>query len=230
MTSSTPAFKRSRPLLGTFFSIEVDDANSQSLVTQAFELAASLESKLSPHLPILPASPERDECLQIAGDLARISEGAFDPYVGGRLDLGGIAKGFIVDQVVELIQAGAPRILGVVNAGGDLRFFNEANRRVSLRLGGGRMQDFESPLDAVASSSPDVSMTSEISTTRYHRPLRSGLSRETTVTAMAPTCAVADALTKVGLFAPPQVIEKTVRHCQARLLVFDPTLIEEYGF
>ncbi|HSI15059.1 MAG TPA: FAD:protein FMN transferase [Chthoniobacter sp.] len=42
-----------------------------------------------------------------------------------RLDLGGIAKGYAVDRAVGVLQrAGVPR--GVVNAGGDLRAFGEA--------------------------------------------------------------------------------------------------------
>ena len=49
-----------------------------------------------------------------------------------RVDLGGIAKGFAVDQaVVALQRSGVPR--GLVNAGGDLRAFGRRPHRIAVR-------------------------------------------------------------------------------------------------
>lgn len=48
------------------------------------------------------------------------------------LDLGGIAKGFAVDQAVESLQAHGMQS-GSVNAGGDLRVFGEASQPVWVR-------------------------------------------------------------------------------------------------
>ncbi|MGB8170081.1 MAG: FAD:protein FMN transferase [Chthoniobacteraceae bacterium] len=53
-------------------------------------------------------------------------------HPGVRIDLGGIAKGFAVDQAVAtLCEAGVPR--GLVNAGGDLRAFGEEPFPVVIR-------------------------------------------------------------------------------------------------
>jgi len=54
-----------------------------------------------------------------------------------RLDLGGIAKGFAVDQAVQILQAGGIAG-GVVNAGGDLRVFGDAAETIFLRDPEGR--------------------------------------------------------------------------------------------
>ena len=51
---------------------------------------------------------------------------------GMRIDLGGIAKGFAVDQAVAALQrSGVPR--GLVNAGGDLRAFGDEPFPVGIR-------------------------------------------------------------------------------------------------
>lgn len=51
---------------------------------------------------------------------------------GVRLDLGGIAKGFAVDQAIAALRrGGVPR--GLVNAGGDLRAFGDAPFPVAIR-------------------------------------------------------------------------------------------------
>ena len=53
-------------------------------------------------------------------------------HAGVRLDLGGIAKGFAVDQAVASLQrSGVPR--GLVNAGGDLRAFGNRAQRIAVR-------------------------------------------------------------------------------------------------
>lgn len=53
-------------------------------------------------------------------------------HAPGRLDLGGIAKGFAVDRAVEALRAHGIRG-GLVNAGGDLAVFGPAPRPVDLR-------------------------------------------------------------------------------------------------
>lgn len=51
---------------------------------------------------------------------------------GMRIDLGGIAKGFAVDQAIAALQrSGVPR--GLVNAGGDLRAFGDTPFPVAIR-------------------------------------------------------------------------------------------------
>ncbi len=94
--------------------------------------------------------------LELCARLNSLSNGVFDPRLErsvaplaatfsrdgvqlqklqhSALDLGGIAKGYIVDQLVEFLAAeGATS--GVVNAGGDLRCWGNVSRPVYIRLG-----------------------------------------------------------------------------------------------
>lgn len=51
---------------------------------------------------------------------------------GARIDLGGVAKGYIIDKVAEfLMDRGAEA--GIVTAGGDLRVFGDSVRKVGIR-------------------------------------------------------------------------------------------------
>lgn len=119
------------------------------------------------------------------------------------LDLGGIAKGYAVDDAVQALQAAGMRS-GLVNAGGDLRAFGPrawaievqhaavtARTRRLLRLRDG----------AIASSTRNTDFV----TTRRHAPAwESG-------TVLARDCATADALTKWAL----QEREPSLRLCAA---------------
>jgi FAD:protein FMN transferase len=123
-------------------------------------------------------------------------------HPGVRIDLGGIAKGFAVDRAVEVLRRhGATS--GLVNAGGDLAAFGPAAQTVHLRdprepgrsLGtvaivdealastGGRIDPHQSP-NAMASAVIDAA-------TREPARAIQG------VTVRAPSCIIADALTKI---------------------------------
>jgi FAD:protein FMN transferase len=125
---------------------------------------------------------------------------------GTRIDLGGIAKGFAVDRAVAALRAHGVTS-GLVNAGGDLSAFGPAAHVVHLRdpadpgrsLGpiaiadealassGGRLD----PVTSSAAMAPSVIDP----TTRV--PVRAIQG----ATVRAPTCMVADALTKVVMIA-----------------------------
>lgn len=115
------------------------------------------------------------------------------------IDLGGIAKGYAVDAAVEVLQA-AGIADGVVNAGGDLRVFGAAQHTLALRL------------PASPTMSIHVAELSDLSCATsggylFDAPLAthpgivgaraSAALRATSVSVIAPRCAVADALTKV---------------------------------
>lgn len=119
-----------------------------------------------------------------------------------RVDLGGIAKGYAVDRAIEAaLQAGARNVL--VNAGGDLRVAGDAGQPIYLR-------DPAAPSQvALAGHLQDGAMAT--SGTYYSANLHEGapvsaivdpqtqaplLSRDSH-SVIAPSCAVADALTKV---------------------------------
>lgn len=120
------------------------------------------------------------------------------------IDLGGIAKGYAVDCAVEALRAaGAPG--GIVNAGGDLRVFGPASHIVHIRGGSGEIATQIQLQDcAIASSS-----------NRQNRRKRQGLPRtphiganrqpqliDETISVMASTCMIADAMTKIAMTDP----------------------------
>lgn len=120
------------------------------------------------------------------------------------IDFGGIAKGHGVDlAVAALIKAGCGH--GIVNAGGDLRVFGDMPQSIWLNCADGGLAE---PIDvanmAVATSSNRHTRTrikGRIATPhigRGQRPVIVGHA----VTITAPTCIIADALTKVALADP----------------------------
>src|SRR5262249_31920306 len=118
------------------------------------------------------------------------------------IDLGGIAKGFAVDRAVEALRAeGAAS--GVVNAGGDLRVFGPEPSALHVRhpREPGRLLPFGTLRDAAFATSSDT-FTRRRWRGRVVSPLvhpRQGraCARARSASVRAPTCLVADALTKV---------------------------------
>lgn len=117
------------------------------------------------------------------------------------IDLGGIAKGFAVDQAVKAMRAAGCK-QGLVNAGGDLRSFGEQSSAITLRNADGSLG--ETVLlrnSAMASSSNLHNRKHRWGIARSpHRGLdgRSILAHER-VTVIASRCMIADAMTKVAL-------------------------------
>ena len=159
--------------------------------------------------------------LGLAGELSAASGGAFDATVPGsgachadlellpdskvrwrrraRVDLGGIAKGFAVDQAVQALRRhGATR--GCVNAGGDLRRFGQWAEPVRVRVPQRPWQSIALP----ASSSEAVATSGAY----YGGYLHDRLSEREeqlkgSITVCASSCMVADGLTKVvGILGP----------------------------
>jgi len=161
------------------------------------------------------------DVLQTAQRLFRLSDGRFDVTCGPRrsrggtfdaitlvaprhvgtgrpvaLDLGGIAKGYAVDRgIVALRNTGATS--GMVNAGGDLRVFGDAWTPLHLRdpriptkrLAVGEIRDV-----AVATSSDYFRSAPEI---LFERGSARPRPYASSITVVAPSCALADALTKL---------------------------------
>jgi thiamine biosynthesis lipoprotein len=124
----------------------------------------------------------------------------------GRIDLGGVAKGYAVDAAVEVLHDYG-LAAGIVNAGGDLRIFG-APQPVHVRLP-------ESPGSLVAlgqfSDCALATSGSYFSATGtsglQHEPLvdrdrRICTAKRESATVIAPDCMTADALTKVVRLAP----------------------------
>lgn len=122
----------------------------------------------------------------------------------GWIDLGGIAKGYAVDQAIAALQA-AGVTAGCVNAGGDLRVFGDSDWPVAVR-------DPHAP----ARVATHIALRDEAMATSgaYFSARRHGqetvsalvdgraghaLTASRSASVRAPCCAVADALTKVVL-------------------------------
>ena len=184
--------------------------------------------------------PRTFEVIAFACVIAKVSEGAFDPTSAARtiargrlpkpvsafapdlnasvddielldgrfirlhrplwIDLGGIAKGYAVDRAVAILQsAGASQIC--VNAGGDLRVAGEREEIVHLRDANGNigLRAVEIRDAALASSViPDTTRRASV---------------------VAPQCIVADALTKVVLYADAKTTLKALTHFGAQACV-----------
>jgi thiamine biosynthesis lipoprotein ApbE len=233
--------RRLRPLMGTFVEIQIhnefpNEDLANEFFNSIFDHGLSLEkifNRFDSNSAVSlyrahqeSTNPLLGELLEISQRIAEISSGAFssvDPS-SSELDLNGIAKGFVVDQLVEFVLRKKPDCMGAINAGGDLRFFNSPTRTAQLRLG-----DFANPVfrdwqlkyDAVATSAMNRSMMDERSSTTYHRNSRAALGVHDSVVVSADHCCIADALTKVGLFAEPKLIQACSTAFQASTVVFD---------
>jgi FAD:protein FMN transferase len=124
------------------------------------------------------------------------------------LDLGGIAKGFAVDRAIhELRRAGCTQAM--VNAGGDLRCFGSIYQPIHLRRHEGLAKVAELRCGAIATSAPHAARAAHAE--RLAQPLGSIFDPRThtqwkgqsAVMVAAPTCMIADALTKVAALAGP---------------------------
>jgi FAD:protein FMN transferase len=121
------------------------------------------------------------------------------------LDLGGIAKGFAVDQAIHALRrAGCTE--AVVNAGGDLRRFGKKHFPLYLRRNLGPVQVAELRCGAVATSSPHANIPDRISQPLgcIVNPIQQHAWRgKGSVMVAARSCVIADALTKVAALAGP---------------------------
>lgn len=155
--------------------------------------------------------------LGAAADLQAQSDGAFDVALGSagdgwrldgltltrldeavRLDLGGIAKGHAVDRGIAALRAHGCAA-GYVNAGGDLRVFGALELPVVLRdERHGGVRPFCTLSDgALATSHFAGSSRSTLYAARGVRPAEEMEPFERHVSVAAPSCLMADALTKI---------------------------------
>ena len=140
-------------------------------------------------------------------------------------DLGGIAKGFAVDQAVECIQrlSSKFKISGSVNAGGDLRLWGNSPAPVAVRIDGVRcswIKPIRASRFAMATSA--VRRTAGAAQASY-RNFRSGrlLKRPHTATVVANRCLWADALTKVVLLGNKEMTARCLAFYEAQAVLYD---------
>jgi thiamine biosynthesis lipoprotein len=144
------------------------------------------------------------------------------------LDLGGIAKGFAVDRAIhELKRRGCTQ--GVVNAGGDLRRFGPLPQPIHLRRRDGLVQVAELRCGAVATSVPHAAHRGRLAQplgSIFDPRARRAWNGSGAVMVAAPSCVIADALTKVAALAGPACEPLLARFGARALWDTDPAYLE----
>ena len=217
--------RRARVLLGTLVEVGAADAGAIAAAFTAiahvqarmsvFEATSDIgRFHALPRGASIEVDAQTAAVLAAAADLHAQSDGAFDVALGSagdgwrvrgctltrldaavRLDLGGIAKGHAVDRGIAALRSHGCRA-GYVNAGGDLRVFGPLELPVVLRdEEGGGVRPFCRLSDGALATSHFAAS----SRSRLYRSERAvaaaAIARHVCVA--APTCLVADALTKV---------------------------------
>jgi thiamine biosynthesis lipoprotein len=136
------------------------------------------------------------------------------PEPGTWLDLGGVGKGYAVDEAVRLLQANGVAA-GIINAGGDLRAWGEKPGGKPWRVGVQDPDDAQSLLgvldigEMAVATSGDYQRYFEEGGKRYHHILDPdtgypAVSGVRSVTVLAPDCALADALATAAFVLGPE--------------------------
>ncbi|MDD5140410.1 MAG: FAD:protein FMN transferase [Verrucomicrobiales bacterium] len=139
------------------------------------------------------------------------------------LDLGGIAKGFAVDQAIEVLREHGVAS-AMVNAGGDLRVFGAQSSRIHLRHPS-QPQQFAHRIElaqaALATSSPcftEKNLHGQRVSHLVDSIRQTAVTGVISVSVRAQECWLADALTKVVLNAP-QLAQKMLAKYGAEAFV-----------
>ena len=131
---------------------------------------------------------------------------------GMQLDFGGIAKGFAADEVLKLLKAKHGVTAALVAAGGDITAGDPPPGRpgwlVDIKpLAAGRPARRLVLANAAVSTSGDLDQVAVVGGVRYSHVLDPktglGLTGRRSVTVIAPTGTLADALTKAASVLPP---------------------------
>jgi thiamine biosynthesis lipoprotein len=140
------------------------------------------------------------------------------------LDFGGIAKGYAVDRAVEALRDHGITS-GRVNAGGDLRVFGCDREPIHVRTGGPQaaILPLAEMSDGAVATSAYGGDRRRIAGRRWAAPLidpRAGLPimSTRTVSVIARTCMLADALTKVVALRG-RAASSVLRNCDASAIV-----------
>jgi FAD:protein FMN transferase len=144
-------------------------------------------------------------------------------HPGVRIDLGGIAKGFAVDRAIDILQRHG-RAHGLVNAGGDLAVFGPDPETVHIRhpLFPDRILCQVAITNAALASSgylfnPLTGIVGGHATT-VDPMTRNFISGTAGATVRAPSCMLADALTKVATIAGERAMA-LLKRCRASALL-----------
>jgi thiamine biosynthesis lipoprotein len=184
-------------------------------VTPALQ-AMGLLPRLNDDVPIVTQARPFDAIELLPGQSVRFR------HADVRIDLGGIAKGFAVDRALEVLR-GFDIPSGLVNAGGDLAAFGSAPQTIHIRDPRDPRRlicSVEVSAQALASSAPrfDPFQSADITASAIIDPA-TGKPAHTIAgaTVRAPSCMVADALTKIVMISATDAIA-LLSHYQANAL------------
>jgi FAD:protein FMN transferase len=141
-----------------------------------------------------------------------------------RIDLGGIAKGFAVDRAIEVLRGFGPAN-ALVNAGGDLAVFGPEPQSIHLRDPRDPrrlMCSVEVRDEALASTARrfDLFRSAETTASAIIDPrTRAPADTVDGVTVRAPSCMIADALTKIVMICGTEAIEWLEHYRASALLI-----------
>lgn len=219
--------RRAQLLLGTLVEVSAADAAAIAAAFDAMAHVHARMSRFEatsdigrfhalPRGGSIEVDAQTAEVLAAAADLHAQSDGAFDVALGSagagwridgltltrldraaRLDLGGIAKGHAVDRGIAALRANGCTA-GCVNAGGDLRVFGALELPVVLRdEQGGGVRPFCTLSDGALATShfTRASRSMLFAARRAVEEAMEETGRHVSVA--APTCLLADALTKI---------------------------------
>ena len=142
-----------------------------------------------------------------------------------RLDLGGIAKGFAVDQAIaQLRDAGV--MTGSVNAGGDLRVLGQSMHTVHLRHPNQPTQLLPVMTSHAAAATSagyfqNRQWAGRVCCPIVHPGMRTLCDAQRSVTVFADQCLIADALTKI-LHADLERGSRVLDQFRARAVLLEP--------
>ena len=159
--------------------------------------------------PCLPEQPGRLSDLELLpADTAR----RLGPQL--RIDLGGIAKGFAIDHIVDALQANGC-LSGQVNAGGDVRVFGPDEWPIDIHVGGTPRRSVTLRNEALAVSEPK-SASSPAEHRGYYSRLTGRAVEGHPVAVCAGSAAVADALTKCAILSEAADMRRLLTEYDAR--------------
>lgn len=225
--------KRSIPALGTFFEIKYQDdgRNLSDFITSVFDEVKRLEALLNYHSDTSSLSNfnrsgiidcmELKVLLKVSRFLHDRTFGVFDVFNPKmkRADLGGIAKGFIVDKAVKMLRL--HNINGIVNAGGDMRIFGLYRCPVYIR------DPFDFTENILLGDFTNIAIASScITENTRKRGGKSAVYRKSDIvhaTVIGKNCMVCDALTKVVLTSPD------IAHSVLNQLGYSAIIFDKYG-
>jgi thiamine biosynthesis lipoprotein len=138
----------------------------------------------------------------------------------GLLDLGGIAKGFAVDEAVDAMKGSCQS--GFVNAGGDIRVFGEEKIPFHIQMGRNIFHEMLLDNKSMATSTVRrVLWKNKMYVSHHIKSDNTPCLKRSTVTLLADTCIIADALTKVALVAENNILKQCLDFYNAHALIFD---------